>query len=140
MNRMTAVLPAILRARNSSQARDPTHRPPFTALTSVLCCQLPASIGPCVLPAFGCVIPPEPFMLKAKSCMEVLQATKLRVICARDLEQAGKLVNGQWYSLSKASFFSETKTTFLGSWAIYLGTCGQDNARQHASANSKKST
>ncbi|XP_077483377.1 uncharacterized protein LOC144093660 isoform X3 [Amblyomma americanum] len=57
-----AVLSAILRARNSSQARDPTHRPPFTALTCVLCCQLPASVGPCVLPAFGCVIPPEPFM------------------------------------------------------------------------------
>ncbi|XP_077516817.1 uncharacterized protein LOC144127783 isoform X12 [Amblyomma americanum] len=37
--------------------------------------------------------------------MEVVQATKLRVICARDLEQAGKLVDGQWYSLSKAKFF-----------------------------------
>ncbi|XP_077523864.1 uncharacterized protein LOC144134946 [Amblyomma americanum] len=105
MNRMAAVVPAILRARNSSQARDPTHRPPFAALTSVLCCQRPASIGPCVLPAFGCVIPPDPFMLKTKNCMEVVQATKLRVIFARDLEQAGKLVDGQWYSLSKASFF-----------------------------------
>ncbi|KAK8775951.1 hypothetical protein V5799_030704 [Amblyomma americanum] len=135
---MTAVVPAILRARNSSQARDPTHRPPFAALTSVLCCQRPASIGPCVLPAFGCVILPDPFMLKTKSCMEVVQATKLRVICARDLEQAGKLADGQWYSLSKASFFSKTKTTFLGSWAMYLGTCGQDNAGQHASASSKK--
>ncbi|XP_077511932.1 uncharacterized protein LOC144122448 [Amblyomma americanum] len=71
MNRMAAVVPAILRARNSSQARDPTHRPPFAALTSVLCCQRPASIGPCVLPAFGCVIPPDPFMLKTKSHMEV---------------------------------------------------------------------
>ncbi|KAK8775029.1 hypothetical protein V5799_010438 [Amblyomma americanum] len=70
---MAAVVPAILRARNSSQARDPTHRPPFAALTS----------------------------LKTKSCMEVVQATKLRVIFARDLEQAGKLVDGQWYSLSK---------------------------------------
>ncbi|KAK8759388.1 hypothetical protein V5799_002980 [Amblyomma americanum] len=67
---MAAVVPAILRARNSSQARDPTHRPPFAALTSVLCCQRPASIGPCVLPAFGCVIPPDPFMLKTKSHME----------------------------------------------------------------------
>ncbi|XP_077508049.1 uncharacterized protein LOC144119255 isoform X2 [Amblyomma americanum] len=132
MNRMAAVVPAILRARNSSQARDPTHRPPFAALTSVLCCQRPASIGPCVLPAFGCVIPPDPFMLKTKSCMEVVQATKLRVIFARDLEQAGKLVDGQWYSLTK------TKTIFLGSWAMYLGTCGQDNAGQHASASSKK--
>ncbi|XP_077495579.1 uncharacterized protein LOC144106602 [Amblyomma americanum] len=74
MNRMAAVVPAILRARNSSQARDPTHRPPFAALTSVLCCQRPASIGPCVLPAFGCVIPPDPFMLKIKSCMEVEQS------------------------------------------------------------------
>ncbi|XP_077507353.1 uncharacterized protein LOC144117177 [Amblyomma americanum] len=101
MNRMAAVVPAILRARNSSQARDPTYRPPFAALTSVLCCQRPASIGPCVLPAFGCVIPPDPFMLKTKSCMEVVQATKLRVIFARDLEQAGKLVDDQWYSLSK---------------------------------------
>ncbi|XP_077484744.1 uncharacterized protein LOC144094697 [Amblyomma americanum] len=138
MNRMAAVVPAILRARNSSQARDPTHRPPFAEFTSVLCCQRPASIGPCVLPAFGCVIPPDPFMLKTKSCMEVVQATKLRVIFARDLEQAGKLVDGQWYSLSKASFFSKTKTIFLGSWAMYLGTCGQDNAGQHASASSKK--
>ncbi|KAK8756324.1 hypothetical protein V5799_000980 [Amblyomma americanum] len=68
-------------------------------------CQQPASIGPCVLPAFGFVISPDPFMLKTKSCMEVVQATKLRVICARELEQAGKLVDGQWYSLSKASFF-----------------------------------
>ncbi|KAK8772166.1 hypothetical protein V5799_024589, partial [Amblyomma americanum] len=59
----TAVLPAFLRARNSFQARDPTHRPPFTALTSVFCCQLPASIGPCMLPAFGCVIHPELFMV-----------------------------------------------------------------------------
>ncbi|XP_077492613.1 uncharacterized protein LOC144103796 isoform X2 [Amblyomma americanum] len=132
MNRMAAVVPAILRARNSSQARDPTRRPPFAALTSVLCCQRPASIGPCVLPAFDCVIPPDPFMLKTKSCMEVVQATKLRVIFARDLEQAGKLVDGQWYSLTK------TKTIFLGSWAMYLGTCGQDNAGQHASASSKK--
>ncbi|KAK8773172.1 hypothetical protein V5799_012293 [Amblyomma americanum] len=33
---MAAVGPAILRARNSSQARDPTHRPPFATLTSVL--------------------------------------------------------------------------------------------------------
>ncbi|KAK8784221.1 hypothetical protein V5799_009414 [Amblyomma americanum] len=57
-----AVLSAILRARKSSQARDPTRRPPFIALACVLCCQLPASVGPCVLPAFGCVIPPEPFM------------------------------------------------------------------------------
>ncbi|XP_077495518.1 uncharacterized protein LOC144106545 isoform X3 [Amblyomma americanum] len=126
MNRMAAVVPAILRARNSSQARDPTHRPPFAALTSVLCCQWPASIGPCVLPAFGCVIPPDPFMLKTKSHMEVVQATKLRVIFARDLEQAGKLVD------------AKTKTIFLGSWAMYLGTCGQDNAGQHASASSKK--
>ncbi|XP_077489602.1 uncharacterized protein LOC144100575 isoform X2 [Amblyomma americanum] len=63
MNRMTAVLPVILRARNSSKARDPTYRPPTTALTSVLCCQLPVPIGPCVLPAFGCVIPPEPFIV-----------------------------------------------------------------------------
>ncbi|XP_077506827.1 solute carrier family 22 member 4-like isoform X4 [Amblyomma americanum] len=77
-------------------------------------------------------------MLKTKSCMEVVQATKLRVICASDLEQAEKLADGQWYSLSKASFFSKTKTTFLGSWAMYLGTCGQDNAGQHASARSKK--
>ncbi|KAK8768595.1 hypothetical protein V5799_014941 [Amblyomma americanum] len=37
--------------------------------------------------------------------MEVVQATKLRAICACDLEQAGKFVNGQWYSLSKASLF-----------------------------------
>ncbi|KAK8773599.1 hypothetical protein V5799_011869 [Amblyomma americanum] len=59
----SAVLSAILRARNSSQARDPTHRPPLTALTSVLCCQLPASIGPCVLPALVCAIPPELFMV-----------------------------------------------------------------------------
>ncbi|XP_077485406.1 uncharacterized protein LOC144095604 [Amblyomma americanum] len=140
MNRMSAVVPAILPARNSSQARDPTHRPPFATLTSVLCCQRPASIGPCGLPAFGCVIPPDPFMLKTKSCMEVVQATKLRVIFARDLEQAGKLVDGQWYSLSKASFFSKTKTIFLGSWAMYLGTCGQGNAGQHASASLKKST
>ncbi|XP_077520315.1 uncharacterized protein LOC144130203 isoform X2 [Amblyomma americanum] len=132
MNRMTAVLPAIIRARNFYQAREPTHRPPFTLLTSVLCCQLPASIGPCVLPAFGCVIPLDPFILKTKSCMEVVQATKLRVICARDLEQAEKLVDGQWYSLTKK------KTTFLGSWAMYLGTCGQDNARQRASASLKK--
>ncbi|XP_077519414.1 uncharacterized protein LOC144129272 [Amblyomma americanum] len=138
MNRMAAVVPAILRARNSSQARDPTHRPPFGALTSVLCCQRLASIGPCVLPAFGCVIPPDLFMLKTKSCMEVVQATKLRIIFARDLEQAGKLVDGQWYSLSKASFFSKTKTIFLGSWAMHLGTCGQDNAGQHTSASSKK--
>ncbi|KAK8788768.1 hypothetical protein V5799_021456, partial [Amblyomma americanum] len=56
------VLSVILAARNSSQARNPTHRPLFTALTCVLCCQLPASIGPCVIPAFGCVIPPESFM------------------------------------------------------------------------------
>ncbi|XP_077516808.1 proton-coupled zinc antiporter SLC30A1-like isoform X3 [Amblyomma americanum] len=70
--------------------------------------------------------------------MEVVQATKLRVICARDLEQAGKLVDGQWYSLSKAKFFSKTKNTFLGSWAMYLGTCGQDNAGQRASASLKK--
>ncbi|XP_077507390.1 uncharacterized protein LOC144118165 [Amblyomma americanum] len=103
-------------------------------------CQLPASIGPCVVPAFACVIPPDLFMLKTKSCIEVVQATKLRVICARDLEHAGKLVDGQWYSLSKASFFSKTKTTSLGSWAMYLETCGQDNAEQGASASSKKST
>ncbi|KAK8786908.1 hypothetical protein V5799_023318 [Amblyomma americanum] len=122
---MTAVLPAILRARKSSKARDPTHRPPITELTSVLCCQLPASIGPCVVPAFACVIPPDLFMV---------------VILFQDLEQAGKLVDGQWYSLSKASFFSKKKTTFLGSWAMYLGTCGEDNAGQGASASSKKST
>ncbi|XP_077511813.1 uncharacterized protein LOC144122133 [Amblyomma americanum] len=140
MNRMAAVVPAILRARNSSQARDPTHRPHFAALTSVHCCQRPAYIGPCVLPAFGCVIPPDPFMLKTKSCMEVVQATKLRVIFARDLKQARKIMDGQWYSLSKANFFSKTKTIFLGSWAMYLGTCGQDNTGQHASASSKKST
>ncbi|KAK8765316.1 hypothetical protein V5799_032076 [Amblyomma americanum] len=39
INRMTAVLSAILPARNSSQARNPTHRPPFTALTFVASCQ-----------------------------------------------------------------------------------------------------
>ncbi|XP_077483392.1 uncharacterized protein LOC144093677 isoform X3 [Amblyomma americanum] len=100
-----AVLSAILRARKSSQARDPTRRPPFIALACVLCCQLPASVGPCVLPAFGCVIPPEPFMLKTKGCMEVVQATKLRAIGASDQEQAGKFVNGQRVSLSTASFF-----------------------------------
>ncbi|KAK8770667.1 hypothetical protein V5799_012868 [Amblyomma americanum] len=34
--------------------------------------------------------------------------------------------------------FSPTQTTFLVSWAMYLGTCGQDNAGQRASASSKK--
>ncbi|XP_077494352.1 uncharacterized protein LOC144105004 [Amblyomma americanum] len=108
-------------------------------VAETLRCQLPASIGTCVLPAFVCAIPHEAFMLKTKSCMEVVQATKLRVICARDLEQTRKL-NGQWYQLSKTSYFSETKITFLGSWAMHVGTCGQYNAGQRASASSRKCT
>ncbi|KAK8764887.1 hypothetical protein V5799_032504 [Amblyomma americanum] len=102
---MVATAERASKARNSSQARNPTHRPLSTALTCVLCCQLPASIGPCVIPAFGCVIPPESFMLKTKDCVEVVQATKLRAIGASDQEQAGKFVNGQRVSLSTASFF-----------------------------------
>ncbi|XP_077486214.1 uncharacterized protein LOC144097345 [Amblyomma americanum] len=81
MNRVTAVLPAILRARNSSQARDPTHRPRFTALTSVLCFQLPASIGPCVLPAFDCVIPLEPFMFVGLWGLQLLDPSSHCVPC-----------------------------------------------------------
>ncbi|XP_077483385.1 uncharacterized protein LOC144093669 [Amblyomma americanum] len=77
-----AVLSVILAARNSSQARNPTHRPLFTALTCVLCCQLPASIGPCVVPAFGCVIPPESFMVLP---VPTLELQTLRIYGPEDL-------------------------------------------------------
>ncbi|XP_077483390.1 uncharacterized protein LOC144093677 isoform X1 [Amblyomma americanum] len=132
-----AVLSAILRARKSSQARDPTRRPPFIALACVLCCQLPASVGPCVLPAFGCVIPPEPFMLKTKGCMEVVQATKLRAIGASDQEQAGKFVNGQRVSLSTASFFCHRRRRrALGGGARNSWTASRIGRRHDGSSGS----
>ncbi|KAK8764944.1 hypothetical protein V5799_032446 [Amblyomma americanum] len=63
---MSLVCVDAVSAQNAAAFRDATlsatDLDPFAALTSVLCCQLPASIGPCVLPAFGCAIPPELFM------------------------------------------------------------------------------